>query len=107
MKYDRQLGRGIWPVVLTPFIDTGAIDFASYRNLLEWYIGNGVDGLFAVCLSSELYQLTASERLELAKSPSTSPETVFRWSPRPGWGVPRRKSCNPSSTWPQQEWTQW
>lgn len=53
--------------MLTPFIDTGAIDFASYRNLLEWYIGNGVDGLFAVCLSSELYQLTASERLELAK----------------------------------------
>lgn len=54
---------GVWPVVLTPFRPDGKIDFPAYRKLLEYYIA----GLFAVCLSSELYQLTPSERLELAR----------------------------------------
>ena len=58
---------GVWPVVLTPFRPDGKIDFPAYRKLLEYYIAEGVAGLFAVCLSSELYQLTPSERLELAR----------------------------------------
>ena len=58
---------GVWPVVLTPFRPDGTIDFPAYRKLLEYYIAEGVAGLFAVCLSSELYQLTPSERLELAR----------------------------------------
>lgn len=47
-------------VVLTPFRPDGKIDFPAYRKLLEYYIAEGVAGLFAVCLSSELYQLTPS-----------------------------------------------
>lgn len=58
---------GVWPVVLTAFQQNGAIDFNGYGKLLDWYIANGVAGLFAVCLSSELYTLSASERLELAR----------------------------------------
>ena len=53
--------------MLTPFRPDGKIDFPAYRKLLEYYIAEGVAGLFAVCLSSELYQLTPSERLELAR----------------------------------------
>ena len=45
---------GVWPVVLTPFREDGGLDMPAYRALLEYYIGNGVAGLFAVCMSSEL-----------------------------------------------------
>ncbi len=58
---------GVWPVVLTPFSANGAIDFAAYGRLLDFYAAAGVNGLFAVCLSSELYELSADERLELAR----------------------------------------
>ena len=58
---------GVWPVVLTPFREDGAIDFPAYRKLLEYYISEGVAGLFAVCLSSELYELSPGERLDLAR----------------------------------------
>ena len=62
---EREFKDGVWPVVLTPFREDGKIDFPAYRALLEYYIANGVTGLFAVCLSSELYELTAAERLEI------------------------------------------
>lgn len=39
---------GVWPVVLTPFRPDGKIDFPAYRKLLEYYIAEGVAGLFAV-----------------------------------------------------------
>ena len=58
---------GVWPVVLTPFREDGGLDMTAYRALLEYYIGNGVAGLFAVCMSSELYELTPEERLTLAR----------------------------------------
>lgn len=58
---------GVWPVVLTPFREDGAIDFPAYRKLLKYYISEGVAGLFAVCLSSELYELSPGERLDLAR----------------------------------------
>ncbi|MFO7870371.1 MAG: dihydrodipicolinate synthase family protein [Kiritimatiellia bacterium] len=57
---------GVWPVMLTPFDDQGAIDRPALDALVDWYIDAGVAGLFAVCLSSEIYELTAAERLELA-----------------------------------------
>ena len=35
--------------------------------LTEWYIQSGCTGLFATCLSSEMYNLSREERLELAR----------------------------------------
>jgi len=58
---------GVWPVMLTPFTPAKAIDWAAVDALTDWYIEAGVAGLFAVCLSSEMYELTADERLELAR----------------------------------------
>ena len=56
---------GIWPALVTPFDERGNIDFGCYRELIEWYATQGVGGLFAVCLSSEMHALTASERFAL------------------------------------------
>lgn len=61
-----KLPSGVWPVMLTPLRDNGDIDWKGLDALTEWYLQSGVAGLFAVCLSSEMYNLSPEERLELA-----------------------------------------
>lgn len=58
---------GIVPVMLTPFDEAGAIDYAGLERLIEWYIAHGTDALFAVCQSSEMQFLSLAERAELAR----------------------------------------
>ncbi|MEE7532266.1 MULTISPECIES: dihydrodipicolinate synthase family protein [Klebsiella] len=58
---------GIIPVMLTPFTDDNVVDYPGLGNLIDWYIANGADALFAVCQSSEMQFLTLEERVELAK----------------------------------------
>jgi 4-hydroxy-tetrahydrodipicolinate synthase len=66
-KLPALLPAGVWPVAVTPFKVNGAIDWKVYDQLLDWYMGKGSAGIFAVCLSSEFYHLTAKEQIELAK----------------------------------------
>jgi 4-hydroxy-tetrahydrodipicolinate synthase len=58
---------GITPVMITPFTPENRIDWAGYEALVEWYIDNGAEALFAVCQSSEMQFLTLEERVELAR----------------------------------------
>ncbi|BAI74390.1 dihydrodipicolinate synthase (plasmid) [Azospirillum sp. B510] len=58
---------GIIPVMLTPFTDAGEIDRPGLARLIDWYLANGADALFAVCQSSEMQFLSLEERVELAK----------------------------------------
>ncbi|PRG08851.1 dihydrodipicolinate synthase family protein [Burkholderia ambifaria] len=58
---------GIVPVMLTPFDDAGAIDYAGLDRLIEWYLAHGADALFAVAQSSEMQFLSLAERAELAR----------------------------------------
>ena len=62
-----KLKRGVWPVMITPFTDDLKIDYDGVLKIIEWYDKMGVDGIFAVCQSSEMFQLDARARLELAK----------------------------------------
>lgn len=57
---------GVWPTMLTPFTTDKRIDWLSLERLINWYIDQGVHGLFAVCQSSEMFHLTLDERVELA-----------------------------------------
>ena len=59
--------RGIIPVMLTPFLDSGEIDYAGVERLIEWYLANGSDSVFAVCQSSEMQFLSLSEREALGR----------------------------------------
>ena len=59
---------GVWPTMITPFREGGAIDHAALGPLVEWYLARGVAGLFAVCQSSEMFFLSFRERLELARA---------------------------------------
>ncbi len=58
---------GIWPVMLTPFTADNRIDEEGLRNLVEFYIASGVDGLFAACQSSEIFYLNREERLRITE----------------------------------------
>ncbi|MFT3961923.1 dihydrodipicolinate synthase family protein [Propionivibrio sp.] len=58
---------GIIPVMITPFLESGEIDYPGLERLIEWYIAHGADALFAVCQSSEMQFLSVRERLELGR----------------------------------------
>ena len=57
---------GVWPTMLTPFTKDNRVDYPALEALIDWYIEQGVDGLFAVCQSSEMYYLTLEERTKIA-----------------------------------------
>lgn len=60
-------GKKFVPVMLTPYKQNGQIDFEGLSKLMDFYLAAGVKGFFANCLSSEMYSLTAAERLFLAR----------------------------------------
>ena len=59
---------GVWPTMLTPFDDRGGVDYRALDELTDWYISKGVAGLFAVCQSSEMFELTLEERVGIARA---------------------------------------
>jgi 4-hydroxy-tetrahydrodipicolinate synthase len=59
--------KGFIPVMLTPFNNDGSIDYKTLTALTELYLKSGVTGLFANCLSSEMFELSDAERLQLTK----------------------------------------
>lgn len=52
--------------MLTPFTDNNEVDYESLGKLVDWYIENGVAGLFADCQSSEMFFLSLEERVKIA-----------------------------------------
>ena len=58
--------KSVFPVMITPY-KNGNVDFENVRNIANWYIDNGCDGIFAVCQSSEMLCLTLDEKVNIAK----------------------------------------
>ncbi len=61
-----QIRNGIYPTMITPYDEQGKVDMATVRKMVDWYIERGVDGIFAVCQSSEMFFLDEEEREALA-----------------------------------------
>ncbi|GAB3249535.1 hypothetical protein GCM10027347_06700 [Larkinella harenae] len=53
--------------MLTPFQENGAVDYPALAQLIDFYLETGATGLFANCLSSEMYELTEQERLDVTQ----------------------------------------
>lgn len=53
--------------MLTPFLSNGNIDYPALTQLTEIYLQAGSSGLFANCLSSEMFELTDKERIQVIK----------------------------------------
>lgn len=56
---------GAWPTMVTPYNQDLQIDVGAYRSLVDWYVTHGVGGVYANCLTSEMYLLDEDERLLL------------------------------------------
>jgi 4-hydroxy-tetrahydrodipicolinate synthase len=55
------------PVMITPFDQKTMVDADCLARLIDFYRAAGVSGFFANCLSSEMFSITADERIELAR----------------------------------------
>lgn len=55
------------PVMITPFDLKADIDFDAVNRLIDFYLQAGVKGFFANCLSSEMFSISETERLQLTK----------------------------------------
>ncbi len=62
----RTIPGGVYPTMITPFTADNKIDYNAVEQLLHWY-DSKVDGVFAVCQSSEMFYLSFEERLELMR----------------------------------------
>ena len=64
----KALYKHVWAIAITPFTDDNKIDFKAIPKLMDWYINNGCDGVFANCQSSEMDYLSENEKEDLAKA---------------------------------------
>ncbi len=63
----KKMNKGFIPVMVTPFLDNGKIDYEGLTRLTNLYLEAGASGLFANCLSSEMFELTEQERIDITK----------------------------------------
>ena len=54
--------------MITPYNKDGSVDYGAIRSIVDWYRANGVNGIFSVCQSSEMFYLSLEERLKIAKT---------------------------------------
>lgn len=62
-----EIRKGIYPTMLVAYKENGEIDYDAMGELIEWYIKEGVHGIFALCQSTEIVYLSLEERLKLGK----------------------------------------
>lgn len=63
----KSIPNGVYPTMVTPYTADNKIDYNAVEQLIDWYVKKGVDGIFAICQSSEIFFLSFEERLELLK----------------------------------------
>ncbi len=56
-----------WVTMITPYTKSGEVDYAGIDKIVDWYVDCGVDGIFSVCLSSEMFHLSLEERVNIGR----------------------------------------
>jgi len=64
----KTISSGVYPVMLTLYNADGSVDYGAIEALVEWYRNRGCHGIFATCLSSEIFQLSLEERTRLVRT---------------------------------------
>lgn len=64
----RNVPYGVWPTLVTPYLENREIDYGALEKFIDWLVERGVTGVFAVCKSSEMFELSLRERLELSRA---------------------------------------
>lgn len=60
-----EIKNGIWPVMVTPFDADKNIVYSSLNSIVDFYVDNGCDGIFATCMTSEVPVLSTDEIIRL------------------------------------------
>ena len=55
----------MFTTMITPYKKDGSVDFETAEKYVDFYYNAGLDGIFAVCQSSEIFFLSLEERVEL------------------------------------------
>ncbi len=63
----KNIPNGVYPTMITPYTSDNKIDYNAVEQLIQWYYERNVDGIFAICQSSEIFFLSFEEKLELLK----------------------------------------
>jgi len=59
--------KGIWPVVPTPFLNNGSVDYEGMLRVLDFTIDCGVDGICILANFSEQFLISDYEREKLMR----------------------------------------
>lgn len=51
--------------MITPYLANGQVDDDAVRRYVEWYAQKGLNGIFAICQSSEIFYLSLEERVRI------------------------------------------
>lgn len=57
----------MFTTMITPYKADGTVDYETAEKYVDFYFENGLDGIFAVCQSSEIFYLSLEERVKLNK----------------------------------------
>lgn len=58
---------GVWPTMITAFSDDDTLDFSANAAFTDYLIQKGSHGLFALCMSSEMFFLNLQEKIDLTR----------------------------------------
>ncbi len=59
--------KGYWAASPTPFDTQGKLDLATFGTLIDWYLAQGMHGLFVNGTTGEWFSQTTEERMKLAE----------------------------------------
>lgn len=59
--------KDIFTTMITPYNNDGTVDYKTAEKYVDWYFENGLNGIFAICQSSEIFYLSLEERVKLNK----------------------------------------
>ena len=73
----------IFTTMITPYKKDGSVDIDTALKYVDFYYENGLDGIFAVCQSSEIFYLSLEERVALNKAVYTHAKELEKKGGRP------------------------
>jgi len=73
----------IFTTMITPYKIDGSVDYETAEKYVDFYFESGIDGIFAVCQSSEIFFLSLEERIELNKAVYKRAKELERKGGRP------------------------
>ncbi len=77
----KKINSGVYPTMITPYNKDGSVDLGAAEALAEWYWMRGCHGIFAVCMSSEMFRLTPEERIALVKTVKRKADSLHAADP--------------------------